>query len=124
MVAGEQRLEVEGGQLPVEAGDTAGDLALERLVALLPGQFVERLEVGQAALEPVDEVDVVLDPGQLGRHLPGGVGVVPQGRVAGFLLQFDQPGPGGVDAEVAAGVFEAAPEVGQVGGEVTHGPAK
>ena len=118
VVAGEEGLEVEGGQLPVEVGDPGHDLPLERLVALLPGQLVERLEVGQAALQPVDPVDVVLHPGQLGSHLAGGLRVVPQRGVAGLPLELGQAGPGGVDMQVAASVIEPAAEVGEVVGEV------
>ena len=124
VLAGEEGLQVDGGEVAVEAGQPAGDLLLQRLVALLAGQLVERLEVGQAALEPLDEVDVVLDAGQLGRHLPGRIGVVPQRRVAGLLFELDETGPGGVDAEIAAGVLQAAPQVGQVVREVPHGQVR
>jgi hypothetical protein len=45
VLAGEEGLQVDGGEVAVEAGHPAGDLLLQRLVTLLAGQLVERLEV-------------------------------------------------------------------------------
>ena len=61
MFTGEEGLQVDGGEVAIEAGQPAGDLLFERLVTLLAGQLVERLEVGQATLEALHEIDVVLD---------------------------------------------------------------
>ena len=42
-----------------ERGEPGLDLGLDRVVALLAAELVQRLEVGDRAVEPVDELDVV-----------------------------------------------------------------
>ena len=86
VLAGEERLQLQLGKVGDETREAGGDLARQGLVALLPGQLVEGLHIRQAALQAVDPVDVVLDPGQLGGHPTGGVGVVPQRGVGRLFL--------------------------------------
>ena len=54
--------------------------ALERVVALLAGQLGEGLEVGDGAVERVDELDVVAELRELGGDLAGRGPGRPRGR--------------------------------------------
>ena len=54
------------------------DLRLERLVALFARELEQRLHVGDATLERVDELDVVAHDRELAAHLARAVGIVPE----------------------------------------------
>ncbi len=120
VLAGEQRAQLELVELADETGDPLRDLGLDRVVTLLAAELVERLDVGEPLLEADDEVDVVLGPGQLAGHRPGGVGVVPEAGLARLHLELLDPRRGRIDAQVRARVGDAALEIGEVVGEVAH----
>src|SRR5205814_8982578 len=88
--------------------------------ALLAAQLEQRLDLGEALLEPVEDLEVVTYASELGRDLARLVLVVPQVRPARFFLELSQPGPRCVDLEISAGVVDAAAELGQRFGEVAH----
>ena len=76
-----------------EAGDHRLELGRHRVVALLDGQLVQGLGVGQAGCEPVQQVDVVLDLAVLAGHLLADLGVVPEVGPAQLGLELGQPVP-------------------------------
>ena len=93
VLAGEQRPQLELVELADDAVDAGVDLRLDRVVALLAAELVQRLEVGQPLLEAVDELDVVAHASELGRDLARLVRVVPQVGPARLLLELGQPLP-------------------------------
>ena len=121
VLAREERAQLEPVELAGERGDAALDLGLLGVVALFARQLVQRLEVGEAAFEIVDELDVVADARHLGRHAPGGVGIVPEVGARGVGLEVGEPRPVRVDLQVGARIVDPAAEIGEVIGEVADG---
>ena len=103
VVAGEQGPQLEPVQLVDEGPEAGLDLGLQRLVTLLAGELVERLEVGDPAIETVDELHVFAGPGVSRRQVSGPVGVIPE---VGFgrqgLLELREARPSDVHTEVRA----------------------
>src|SRR5438128_11315594 len=120
MLAAEERAQLE----PVERGakllDLRRDLGLDRLVAFVAPQLEQRLDVGEPALEIVDELYVVTHRGELAAHLAGPVGIVPELGCGDLRFERGEPGPRLVDAEIAMGLAHAAREITQVFREVAH----
>ncbi len=104
------------------AGDHALQLGRHRVVALLHGQLVQGLGVGDPALQVVEQVDVVLGLAVLACHPLADLGVVPQVGSAQLGLQLGQPAPQRVEV---AGSGRPRPGAGAGRArsrlEITHG---
>src|SRR4029453_11083059 len=83
-----EHLEVVGGR--GQGGQPLAELAGHRVVVLLEGELVQRLEVLELALEPGHRLEVALDGGQPAHHPAGPLRVVPQVGRGRLLAQGGQ----------------------------------
>jgi hypothetical protein len=116
--ASEQGAQLEDPETAVEVADRLFDLGPEGLVLLLLDELVECLGVGEPLGEVVEVVDVLVDPPELGGHLAGMVGVVPQAGLRRRLLQLGAPLEEPVHAQQATGLVEAHRQRGQGGRDI------
>jgi hypothetical protein len=110
VLAGEQGPGLQCVEVRLEPVQLAGDLRLEGLVALLPGQLGQGGHVVDAGLQALVEPQVVLQLGELPLQPLGGVGVVPQVRPAELCLQLGPARTELVDPEVDRRLRQAAAE--------------
>ena len=116
--AGEQRAQLELAEPAVEVVDHRLDLGPDRVVGLLLDELEEGLGVGQLLAQAVELLEVLVHPAQLGGHRPGVVGVVPQARLGGLLLQLGPAVVEAVEVEEAPGLGKRSPSELSAAGEV------
>ena len=114
VLAAEQRAELEPVEGAPEIVELRRDLGLDRLVVFLAPELEQRLHVGDAAVEVVDQLDVVAHRGELAAHLARLVGIVPEIGRRRLGLERRQAAAGFVDPEVVMRVArrDARPQPG------------
>ena len=91
VLTAEQRAQLEPVELGRDLRDPVRDLTFDRVVALFASELEQRLEVGDALAQVVDELDVGADARLLGRDLARLVLVVPQLGIGGFGVELLEP---------------------------------
>ncbi len=81
---------------------------------------MEGLGVGELLAEPLDQLDVLTYPSQLGGQAAGTLLVVPEIGGTGLLLQLGETLTRVVEPQVLGRVLDPSPEVAQVVGVITH----
>ena len=87
-LAREQRLELAALALGFQRLQRREALGLGRFVALGLAEFDQRRRVVEVALDLGERAQPVLEQRALAHHLLRGVGVVPEGGVFGFGVEF------------------------------------
>ncbi len=86
------------------------ELRPQGVIGFLFDQFVERLGVGQLLGQSGQLVEVLVDPAQLGGHLAGVIGVVPQSGLGDLLLQLGTALEQPVTAQEVSGLGQTPPQ--------------
>ena len=100
--------------------DPLVDLGFQRLVALVACHLGQRLRVLEPAHQPVVQLEVVDDRGELPRHRLRLLRVIPKVRPARLRLQLRPPPPQLADLQVPARVLQPFPENRELLRKVLH----